>query len=281
MIHKDFIMKRDLSSDDKKLLNRLLLVSGEAPNVVKDWKGSDSKELFENKIGTDLRPFHNKQYNYWKDKKIEYKYNEYGFRSNDNFEGEGIVCLGCSYTEGIGLPIEYNWGYKLAKALNTKHFNLGQAGLGLDSAYRLLLGFGSKLKFKKVFLLVPPPFRYEWIVADNKLVEPYLIEKPDLIQWLVQSMGSNKHIKPKYEKFFKSFLYGGEMNDSLRESRGVHAIRGLCDELGVEFFYKHYHLTRIEKENLKEGIPARDGHPCSAQQELYFNSFLKMVNENN
>ena len=60
---------------------------------------------------------------FWVDKKIEYKYNNEGFRVPYNFNDKdsGIVTLGCSFTEGVGLPYEYTWGYKLAKHLNVKH----------------------------------------------------------------------------------------------------------------------------------------------------------------
>jgi len=279
MIFENLFYNRDFSDEKLKIFNTLLTSSNSIKNKTLLWRGSDTQDNFIEQISTPYRPFLKEQFEYWKDKNIEYRYNEHGFRTDDSFEGKGIVCLGCSYTEGIGLPIEYNWGYKLAKKLKTKYFNLGQASLGLDSAYRLLLGFKDKLDFDKVFLLSPPPYRYEWITEDNALLEPYLIKKQDLMQWLGQSMGSNFHIKDKNDKFFKSFVFGSEMNDTMHESRVIHAIKGLCAELGVEFYHRSYYVTRLETEILKDkaNIPARDGHPGSAQQELYFNSFLNML----
>ena len=96
-------------------------------------------------------------------------------------------------------------------------------------------------------------------------------------------MGSNKHVKQPYEKFFKSFFFGSEFNDIIHEHRTIQAIRGLCSELNVDFYYRTHYLNRIENESIKDkpNIPARDGHPGSAQQEFYYNSFLNMVNENN
>ena len=279
MIFESLFSHRNFSQDKLNFLKTLLTSSNSVKNKTLYWKGSDTQDAFIEQISTPYRPFLKEQFEYWKDKNIEYRYNEHGFRTDDSFEGKGIVCLGCSYTEGIGLPIEYNWGYKLAKKLKTKHFNLGQGALGLDSAYRLLLGFKDKLDFDKVFLLSPPPYRYEWIIEDNALLEPYLTKKQDFMQWLGQSMGSNFHIKDKNDKFFKSFVFGSEMNDTMHESRVIHAIKGLCAELEVEFYYRPYYITRLETESLKNkpNIPARDGHPGSAQQNLYFNSFLKML----
>ena len=283
MIFEDLFAHRSFDENSRRVLNKLLSTSNYEENKTVYWRGSDSQDMFIERIGSPTRPFIKEQFNYWKDKKIEYRYNEKGFRSDDSFEGKGILCLGCSYTEGIGLPIEYNWSYKLAKALNTKHFNLGQAGLGLDSAYRLLLGYKDKLKFDKVFLLAPPPYRYEWFTEDNGLIDDYFVNKPDLMQWLAQSMGSNFHIKEPQGKFFKSFIFGSEMNDTIHESKVIHAIKGLCSEIGVDFYYRSYYINRKEKESLvgKDNVPARDGHPGSAEQEFYFNSFLKMINENN
>ena len=276
------IFSRNTDDEQIKQFVNLLTASNSIENSKVFWRGSDSEDNFLNNIGTPYRPFLKEQFDYWIGKEIEYRYNEYGFRTDDTFEGEGIVCLGCSYTEGVGLPIEYNWGYKLAKHLKTKFFNLGQAALGLDSAYRLLLGFKDKLKFKNVFLLVPPPYRYEWILQDNKLIEPYLHVKNDLMQWLGQSMGSNSNIKDPNDKFFKSFVFGGEFNDIMHELKTIDAIKGLCKDIGVNFYYRSYSINQEERTQVrKDNIPARDGHPGSAEQDFYFRDFLNKYNEDN
>lgn len=271
------------TADQLSYLDNLLTASNSVENTTLYWRGSDTEGSFLKNIGTPYRPFLKEQFEYWKDKKIEYRYNEYGFRSDDSFKGKGIVCLGCSYTEGIGLPIEYNWGYKLAKKLNTKHFNLGQGALGLDSAYRLLLGFKDKIEFDSVFLLVPPPYRYEWIIHDNTLLERYLEgKKTEMMQWLGQSMGSNFHIKEPFGKFFKSFVFGSTMNEVMYETKAIYALKGLCSELGVNFYYRSYIINnKGELKNSKNNIPARDGHPGSAEQDFYYRDFLNKYNEDN
>ena len=293
MIKEEVIKYRKLKSPE--YFDNLLLANRGEPNVTKYWKDSDDRNKFIKKLkaepafvrtntGTHKEVI-DKSLEYWEYKSIQYRYNNYGFRSDDDFNNtdEGIVCLGCSFTEGIGLPIELNWGYLLAKQLGLKHYNLGQGALGLDSAFRLLLGYKDKLKFKNVFLLVPPPYRYEWIIGDNELFKPYIKDKhQDFMQWLGQSAGGSTPIDNKHEKFFKSFIFGSEYQDTIHTIKSVAAIKGLCSELGVNLFITNCKLLRREKEKYKNiGIPSRDGHPSSGQQEFYKEQFLKQYYENN
>lgn len=108
---------------------------------------------------------------------IEYKYNDFGHRC-DNF-GEPsdipIIYLGCSYTEGIGLPIESSWGYLLAEkiriATNKKipFWSLAQGGRGLDNQVNLLYEFTRSYPIKYVFCLFPPPGRREYVFRSSRL----------------------------------------------------------------------------------------------------------------
>jgi len=295
MIKENTLKYRKLKN--KEHFDNLLLANRAEPNTTQYWKDSDSQGQFKRRIRqakedtyirTDTGTHElviDKHLKYWEYKSIKYIYNNFGFRSNDDFSSteEGIVCLGCSFTEGIGLPIELNWGHLLAKKLGKKHYNLGQGALGLDSAFRLLLGYKDKLKFKDVFLLIPPPYRYEWIISDNELIKPYMEGKPqDFMQWLGQSFGGSTAIVEDQVKFFKSFLYGSEFNDTLHEIQTIAAIKGLCAEIGANLYVRPSKILDEERLSMNTGgIPSRDGHPDADQQEFYKEQFLKQYYENN
>ena len=104
----------------------------------------------------------------------------------------------------------------------------------------------------------------------------------DFMQWLGQSFGGSTPIVEDHVKFFKSFLYGSEFNDTLHEIQTIAAIKGLCAEVGANLYVRSSKILDKEKINIKtSGIPSRDGHPDADQQEFYKECFLKEYNENN
>lgn len=72
---------------------------------------------------------------YYNNSKIEYKYNDFGYRS-DNLNlieyNDYVLTFGCSYSFGMGLFYEDTYSYKLAKELNLKNINLSVPGSGID-----------------------------------------------------------------------------------------------------------------------------------------------------
>tara|TARA_R100001591_G_scaffold37411_1_gene48696 strand:+ start:858 stop:1715 length:858 start_codon:yes stop_codon:yes gene_type:complete len=258
-------------------------------NITRLWKASDTEDVFKKKLAQGEKE-------YWKDKTIEYRYNNYGFRTDDDFnqEDEGVVTLGCSFTEGIGLPIEYNWGYRIAEYLDLKHWNLGQGAMGLDTAFRLLLGASEFLKFKKVFLFVPPFYRSEFIIRDNELIKPYLADykKADIVHTLGNRIDHNifGSMVPEQEAFFKALVFGSEKNEVIRMIRGLSSIKGLCEFIGVDFYYQTFSKNFNKKtneeaklipDNLCLDIPARDQHWGAKKQYLIYQRFKEIYENNN
>lgn len=105
-------------------------------------------------------------------KELSYAFNNHGFRS-DNFEEHSefpILFTGCSYTEGIGLPLNKVWNnrllYKIKSATgkNIPFWNLALAGAGLDSIANGL--YWHSIKFKRklnyIVILFPPFARREY-----------------------------------------------------------------------------------------------------------------------
>lgn len=94
---------------------------------------------------------------------ITYKLNSNGFRC-DEFDipcKNGILFLGCSFTKGIGLPLEHTWAYILLDLIKKEtnqdipFWNLSFGGSGLDFQTRVYYHYGLKLKPKLVFAYLP------------------------------------------------------------------------------------------------------------------------------
>lgn len=284
----------------KDSLDYILRANNAIANTTLFWKDSDTEDKFLKNVvdSQKLNNFTDSKKLYWVDKEIEYRFNNYGFRTDDDFEKdeEGIVCLGCSFTQGIGLPIEYTWGYKLAKHLNTRFYNLGQGGKGLTTAFRLLLGCYDLFKIKKVFLFVPPQYRDEFIIEDNNMLKPFLTGV-DRDKMLVNSLGSSmyEHLffgleESSHNQLMKAWIFGSKKNNLMNYLKGVTSIQGLCTLLGVEFYFLSFDQFYNE-EKFKEAeeisndicpdIPARDDHWSAKRQHLIYQYFVKMYEDNN
>lgn len=93
----------------------------------------------------------------WMVDSVEYRYNNHGFRSDDDWDidqpAEGSMFLGCSITEGIGLNIEQVWSHRMSRLLGGAFYNLGQAGTGIETQYRLMRSWVPFLRPKAILTL--------------------------------------------------------------------------------------------------------------------------------
>jgi hypothetical protein len=137
-------------------------------NTTLDWYGYDIQARYQ-PIMKDGFP------NLYKPGSFNYKFNDCGFRC-DNFSlatDLPIVFLGCSFTEGVGLPLEETWSYKLIEKIREKtnknipYWSLAVGGSGIDTAARLLYEFTKTQPVKHIFLLAPPPERREYQASHS------------------------------------------------------------------------------------------------------------------
>lgn len=284
----NIILKKYTNYDTEDLDHFLNLYGPHKPNTTVEWKGSDQLKQFEKYKLTDPERFE-----YWKDKSIKYKYNNLGFRSNFDFEPgmEGILCLGCSFTEGIGLPLDYVWHTHLSNHLNEKCFNLGSGGTGLDTSFRLLLAaveYG--LQFDKVFVLAPPVARYEQFVKDNNLIKYFFRDNNindihmQVTATMVDGYWSKDTKNTKIPRFFNSLAFGSSLQMYIYNARIILAMDSYCKMVGAKLhFLTHSFLNSAEFKGHAEKIPipnvpnmpSRDGHWSANMQYFTFAQFLK------
>jgi hypothetical protein len=133
-----------------------------------DWMPTDTKESFERMIQDPAcRNYFEKQG--WTDPgAITYKINRHGFRSEE-FES-GVPCmiaLGCSFTMGIGLPVDCLWPTLIGQQLKLKVYNLAVGGISADTCFRLARYWIPKLQPQLVCMLSPPTTRIELLMAPG------------------------------------------------------------------------------------------------------------------
>jgi hypothetical protein len=130
---------------------------------------------------------------------FQYTYNSDGYRC-DEFDlpsQERILFLGCSFTEGIGLPIEATWAYQLLQKIRIKtgktipFWSLATGGAGIDTMASHLYQYIDKLRPRHIIFLRPP-----WLRRQVKINSDYHIEwMPgyELVPEAQQKVFSNEH----------------------------------------------------------------------------------------
>lgn len=154
----------------------------------------------------------------WLEKKVTYKFNSLGFRCNEFTDQPTAMFLGCSFTVGIGMPIEELWAELVAKELNLACANFGIGGAAPDCAFRMCLGYIDKIKPKIVIYNQPPPARLEVVTTPK-------------------TRNIQLHDGQEYSsKFIDDFLIH-DTNIELNRIKNLLAIESLCQERNIKFLY--------------------------------------------
>jgi len=61
------------------------------------------------------------------------EFNSDGFRSEDFVSDAGMLFSGCSFSFGIGIPIDYLWTKTVSDHFNQPHYNLSVPGASVTS----------------------------------------------------------------------------------------------------------------------------------------------------
>jgi len=95
---------------------------------------------------------------------VEYKFNDYGYRASFDYEPlldtKKIVCIGCSFTEGVGLYENETWPYILSQQIGLPYLNLGIAGGSQGYVMWQIKNVLDNIQSKNIFVLSPPWGRF-------------------------------------------------------------------------------------------------------------------------
>jgi len=193
-----------------------------AKNKTLYWSGCDRKELWESNMKDSSNYDYFVSRGWDNEYAIEYKFNSHGFRTDEFDERIGYLALGCSFTEGVGLPSDSVWPTLLADKLKTHIWNLGVGGSSLDTCFRLLDYYISKMSVKGVFLLQPPDDRFE-------------IHTPSEIISLSHPMPL-----PTYETHMLKLWLSNDNNSKYNITKNLLAMKQICDSHDVFFVHRRF-----------------------------------------
>jgi hypothetical protein len=216
------------------------------------WTWSDRKESWLNNVKTNQQFF---EENGWLDEfAIEYNYNSHGFRSQEFNNNPSWIALGCSFTEGTGLPIDAVWVSLLSNLMKIHIWNLGVASGALDTCFRLLEYYIDKLNIQGVFLLQPPAHRFELFSEGYPCL--YLPNDRDNAAFPI----------------FKNWV-GDDNNIKFNEKKNLLAMQKLCDINNIRL------IKRTSNDLLNNGTSVRQArdlaHPGKDNHINLANIFYK------
>lgn len=189
-----------------------------------NWLTSDDEDLYLEHVKTNFNEL--SEYG-WVDRKFTYKFNSHGFRCDEFSHDNNIAFFGCSFTCGIGLPLENTWAYHVANNLKLKSFNLGIGSSGPSTAFRLANHYIPQIKPKLVVYFEPPPGRFSISSADGHIYD-FNVNK---------SLGKFKIYADKgFEHFYNHWLSNPE-NSDLDYLKNKIAIESICHQNKIKFVY--------------------------------------------
>jgi hypothetical protein len=190
-----------------------------------DWLPTDTKENYEKLIQDSEHRQYFAKLGWDQPGAITYKINSHGFRSDEFDGGPYLVALGCSYTVGIGLPVEATWPYLVGQALGLKVANLAWGGYSIDTCFRLAEYWIPELKPDLVIMLAPPRHRVELMLDQTQ----FDINKMPVEIFMPESQSSHFRKDDWYLKHW--FL--AEENARINQTKNSLAIQQLCADLDI------------------------------------------------
>jgi hypothetical protein len=195
-------------------------------NTEQEFLPTDTKEHFEKLCQTEEYREYFKAQGWLEPGAITYKINTFGFRCEE-FEPNSncVVALGCSFTLGIGLPVETIWPNLVGKELGLTVYNLAWGGNSSDTCFRLAEYWLPKLKPKAVFMLTPPASRFELLLSSSG---PHKVE-------VFMPAAEISYNHGNYDNYLKHW-YSEDENSRLNRRKNQLAIKGLADDVGIPCF---------------------------------------------
>lgn len=204
-------------------------------NTDREWMPSDTEESFREMMRDPKHRQYFSEQGWDRPGAISYRLNSHGFRSEEFVADRHLIALGCSYTMGIGLPVESVWPSLVGKALDMPVANLAWGGSSVDTCYRLLRYWIRQLNPPAVMILVPPIDRLELILDETCPITGQ--GKAEVFM----PTSLSDHYNPKDRYFYHWFLQ--DENKKLNREKNLLAMQALCDQYQVPFFVQDTNTT--------------------------------------
>jgi hypothetical protein len=216
------------------------------------WNGADSEELFKKTMPPG-----------WSETSIIYRCNSYGYRTTEfDFASPlpTILCLGCSFTEGIGNKEEDTWVSIIKNSFPQYNvYNLGVGGASNDTIARILTNVVSLFNPEHVFILWTHFNRFESYHTPSPKNSPIELHGP-------------------WDKISTDTLF---LYDDPQSYNNFAKNKLLVNQLSKNYNFKLHELeytNLIANSSTRPMDRGRDEHPGPLWQKQVATEFLRVYN---
>lgn len=225
-------------------------------NTVHNWMPTDSHDRWQRNCNDPMQRSRLQQHGWLPEREITYSFNSHGFRSPEFDHQPSMLCLGCSHTMGIGLPLEHTWPSILQQNLKINCWNLGLGGAALDTVFRMANHYVHHLNVMAVVCLLPEIKRFE-IFANGQLQ--------------VLNIWHHSHTD-----IFRDWM-SDDQNADVNQTKNLLAMQQICHIADVPFVYTSC-LPDLDAAEWDEVQDARDllhyGYKMQCRKAEKFQSML-------
>jgi hypothetical protein len=196
----------------------------EFANTTLYWFSTDSKDEYEKNLKHNTESLVT---NNWLVEDVQtsipYTFNAEGFRSREiNVNDPGIAVFGCSFTAGVGLPMDKVYHYYIGKELNLPVDNFGVLGSSNATSFRIAQYWLPMLRPKIVILQTTFADRFEIINENSQSV-------------VLAPLAINLHNRIPYYQLYRQWILN-DANGIFDKQKNELAIRYLCHTLDIPIF---------------------------------------------
>lgn len=175
-------------------------------------------------------PFERENAHKWKHEKFDYKLTSLGFRENTEIPDQiDLAAFGCSFTFGVGLPLDGIWHKVLSKKHDVISYNFGTSGSSIKVAYDIFSIVSRYTKICKAIFLMPAYERQ--LCAVNDITDKDKISLFDLIPTSSNLINKMDDFEPReYYKYTPISDLQKRMKDD------IYNIEFLAKSMDIEVF---------------------------------------------
>lgn len=205
--------------------NKVFNKWNDVANKELQWYSSDTEQRYQDNLKSNYNVLLK---NNWIDNSFTYKFNSNGFRCKEFTDTDSIMFLGCSFTQGIGLPVDDIFPNLVAKSLNLNCLNLAVHGTSADTAFRLASIYLEKIKPKICIPVLLFEHRLELLQPDTAhyFTGQWSMTGPDKL---------DSNYRKYYIEFYEKWMIQPE-NASLNFNKNLLAIQQLCHNQNIKFY---------------------------------------------
>ena len=161
-----------------------------------------------------------------RDGAITYKINSDGFRCAEFDDSACIMAFGCSFTVGIGLPLESIWPELVGRELGLRVANMSWGGYSADSCFRLAEYWIPRLRPQLVVMMAPPEERFEFLWDPDQVPAHQRTVGFEIVM-------ASQDIAVRNSDLIRHW-FGNKENHRLNSQRNRLAIERLCQVLDIQ-----------------------------------------------